>query len=422
MLILREELVRLCPIPSNANKRKIYDAYLDAIIDLAADGLFGQFGIETTRALRWQHLIAQWAHECGGFTLLWESGAYTAEGILRYFGEGKHSAKVTPAEAKRLAGNGYALFERVYGLGNPKKAKELGNDADGYNYRGCGIQQLTGKWAHARYAAMIGCRVDEMSDPCNSIKGALLEWRDKNCNLLADRDDVEGVRRKVNGGVNGLPDVRLHLAHAKNIWPVYASTVAASPQPVDEFPIMELGHQGQHIRQAQEWLTSAGYPVGVVDGKFGALTEQMVAAFQVQRGLLGTGKIDERTWKLLEEAEPVEHVPGRQNLDMAALEQRGDEQVSLWLKLKRRSKVVGWVASLFGADNMLGLGVVDTTLTHAERLTGVGGRLQAVMSLVSLRMIFTAVGVGLAVSLVALANKALNVQLANVKAGAVRKG
>jgi len=73
---------------------------------------------------------------------------YSAERLMQIFGVGRHSAAVTPAEAERLAHDERAIAERVYGLGNPRKALELGNkeQGDGFRYRGCGLMQTTGRF------------------------------------------------------------------------------------------------------------------------------------------------------------------------------------------------------------------------------------------------------------------------------------
>ena len=56
--------------------------------------------------------------------------------MLQIFGVGNHSAAVTAAEAATLANRPEAIADRVYGLGNPRKARELGNTkpGDGFLY------------------------------------------------------------------------------------------------------------------------------------------------------------------------------------------------------------------------------------------------------------------------------------------------
>jgi predicted chitinase len=244
MLVLTKDVLqKLCPRPANAGKAKIWDGYVDALTSPKCAELFATFDITTK--LRLAHVLAQWCHECAGFTLIWESGAYSAKRIVQIFGVGRHSAKVTAAEASRLAYNGPALFDRVYGLGNPKKAKELGNTkvGDGWKFRGCGIVQLTGRGAHEQYAEEIGCAVSDLEKPINAIHGALLEWREKKCNVAADKDDLRAVTKKVNGGYNGLADREMYLAKAKRLLnaldtsaPLPVDTLEPETQPVAEEP------------------------------------------------------------------------------------------------------------------------------------------------------------------------------------------
>src|SRR5262245_27109496 len=72
---------------------------------------------EITTPDRLAHFLAQVLHESGGLRFEWENMNYRADRLLEIFGVGRHSAKITPEEAKRLAGNPEAIAERVYGLG-----------------------------------------------------------------------------------------------------------------------------------------------------------------------------------------------------------------------------------------------------------------------------------------------------------------
>src|SRR5215208_3642596 len=88
------------------------------------DALLKQHEINTPNRLA--HFLAQVLHESGGLQFERENMNYRAQRLVEVFGSG-HSARVTAAEAGRLAGDSEAIAERVYGLGNPAKATELGN-------------------------------------------------------------------------------------------------------------------------------------------------------------------------------------------------------------------------------------------------------------------------------------------------------
>lgn len=218
---------RLCP--------RAKPSYLSAFEN--GDALFKKHGITTP--LRLAHVLAQMCHESGGFTIDWESGAYSAERLLQIFGVGRHSAGVTPEEAHKLARNGPAIFERVYGLGNPKKARELGNTepGDGYKYRGGGMLQTTGR---ANYRRMgVKCNVDFEGHPElvlsaeHALKPALAEWSEGNLNDAADRDDIVAITRKINGGLNGLDDRKHWLRKIKPLIDTVdlIDKAAAKPSP-----------------------------------------------------------------------------------------------------------------------------------------------------------------------------------------------
>lgn len=214
-MLTREELQRFAPRPGAGERAAIWDGYADALIQHSAD-LCKEFGVD--EALEWQHLMARAVAETN-FTVLWESGAYSADRILQKFGAGKHSANVRPDEAREIASLPVAertkvLFERVYGMPNPKKARELGNTqpGDGWRYRGFGLMQTTGKTDHVKY-------LDGETTYYAAIRAAFIEWNKKGCNEMARRDDVKAVCYAINGGYNGLDDQRAALAKAKRVWP-----------------------------------------------------------------------------------------------------------------------------------------------------------------------------------------------------------
>lgn len=174
------------------------------------DALLAKAGINTP--LRLAHFLAQVMHESGGLTVTAENMSYRAPRMLQIFGEGNHSAAISQSEAEHLAGKPSALAERVYGVGNSKKAKELGNltPGDGYKFRGSGIMQTTGRSNYRRMGER--CGVDFESHPdlvCSAehaLKPALAEWTEGKLNALADKNDLRGITKRINGGYNGLSD------------------------------------------------------------------------------------------------------------------------------------------------------------------------------------------------------------------------
>jgi len=238
------------------------------------DALLAKHGINTP--LRLAHFLAQVLHETGGLLILWESGAYSAARLCQIFGVGNHSAAITATEAQALAYNGKAIFERVYGQGNPRKAKELGNTrpGDGWRYRGGGMMQTTG--GHNYRAMGERCGVDFYNHPDlivsaeHALKPALAEWSQGNLNAFADRDDILSISRKINLGTvqssrmpNGMTD---RQAWYRKVRPLidkvdfqFTPQPAPSPPPPPDVP-----NPVTLPKQSKDAAKKAGAGVGII--------------------------------------------------------------------------------------------------------------------------------------------------------------
>src|SRR5213593_2703433 len=168
---------------------RAYPNYVRAFAD--GKELLEAFGIDTP--MRIAHFMAQMLHETGAGTVLFESMLYTtAERLLQIFGEGHHSAAIRQDEVAGLLRNPEGLAERVYGLGNPKKAQALGNTrpGDGYRYRGGGVLQTTGGDNYRRMGTKSGVdfynEPNDIVAPEHALKPALHEWAEGNLNAAAD--------------------------------------------------------------------------------------------------------------------------------------------------------------------------------------------------------------------------------------------
>ena len=254
------------------------DNYLEAI--RGGNQLFDQHNITTP--LRTAHFLAQALHETGGFRILRENMNYSARRMIQIFGVGNHSAAVTTAEASRLAGNPQAIAERVYGLGNPRKARILGNvnPGDGFLYRGNGVLQTTGRGGHKRMGDAAGVdfegNPDLVTAPEHALKPALFEWTQNNLNSFADRNDIRTLTRRINGGFNGLSE---REAWFDRVWLLLKN----ANDPVEAF---EIGNGEEDVKQLQEALNDLGAdPQLVVDGRYGPNTKQAVREFQTAAGI-----------------------------------------------------------------------------------------------------------------------------------------
>ncbi len=272
--------------------------YLAAIEN--GDALFRAAGITTP--VRLAHFLAQVLHETGGFRITRENMNYSAERLMEVFGVGRHSAKVTAAEARELAHNPEAIAERVYGLGNPGKARELGNTmpGDGYRYRGNGAMQTTGRGNHRRMGQKSGLDLEGHPELAltaeHALKPALAEWTEGNLNAAADRDEIRTITRRINGGYNGLADrenwyrrirpliASVELVPGTIVFPPFPSPVEPAPEPAAD------------IRALQKRLNElkVGMPIAV-DGIMGPQTLAALRAFQRSKGLDPDGIVGPRT-------------------------------------------------------------------------------------------------------------------------------
>lgn len=171
-----------------------------------------QAGINTPR--RVQHFMAQIAHESGGFTIGTENLNYSALRLTQVW----PSHFPTIAAAQPYANAPERLANYIYADANRSPGYRLGNTqpGDGWRYRGRGLIQTTGRDNYRK----IGHEDDPetLADPEVGLRAAIDEWTRTGCNALADRDDIAGITRKINGGQIGLADRKAWLAKAKKIF------------------------------------------------------------------------------------------------------------------------------------------------------------------------------------------------------------
>ena len=160
------------------------------------------------------HWLGQMYVESAGFAVMSESLNYSVEGLLRTFGRHRISAADCERYGRKPGqpANQEALANILYG--GAWGAANLGNTepGDGWRFRGSGFKQITGR---ANTIAS-GFSPDELrTDPAKSAKAAAEFFVRAGCVTPAQKDDVEAVTRKVNGGTNGLADRITRTAQAK---------------------------------------------------------------------------------------------------------------------------------------------------------------------------------------------------------------
>lgn len=123
-------------------------------------------------------------------------------------------------------------------------ARRLGNtpedDDDGEKYRGHGLIQITGHANHVRVRDRLRARFpnvpdfetdpEALMDPQWAALSAADYWDEHGLNALADAGDFKAITRKINGGLNGLPDRLQRWERAKQALQA-AATDASAPLP-----------------------------------------------------------------------------------------------------------------------------------------------------------------------------------------------
>lgn len=170
------------------------------------------FGITTVA--RVAAFIAQTAHESGGYRQLKENLNYRAESLMKTWPK----RFPTLAIANQYARQPEKIANKVYAdrMGNGNEAS-----GDGWRYCGRGLIQLTGNDNYTRFADYAGIAVEDapgyIETPRGAVHSACWFWYVNDCNTYADASDIEGLTRRINGGVIGLEDRIHHYNHAIDV-------------------------------------------------------------------------------------------------------------------------------------------------------------------------------------------------------------
>jgi putative chitinase len=157
-----------------AGPERAAELALAAVVHIPAAGI-------DANALRFAHFFAQLGHESAGF---------------RYMEE------IASGQA----------YEGRRDLGNTEPG-------DGRRYKGRGPIQLTGRANYRDYGRRLGIDLEQHPEiaalPSFGLLTACTYWTVKGLNAFADRDDVETITRRINGGLNGYADRKARLAAMK---------------------------------------------------------------------------------------------------------------------------------------------------------------------------------------------------------------
>jgi putative chitinase len=185
-------------------KGHIPDAVIAQIPDTAA-----RFGITTP--LRLAHFLSQCGHESGGFTAVRENLNYKAPGLMKIFKKYFPNAKIALQYEKKPD----KIANLVYAnrMGNGSEAS-----GDGFNYRGRGYIQLTGKSNYQLFDKTVPEDITSNPDLVATkypLASAAFFFNNNKlwaiCDKGATPDVVLAVTKRVNGGTIGIIDRQKHF-------------------------------------------------------------------------------------------------------------------------------------------------------------------------------------------------------------------
>jgi putative chitinase len=184
-----------------------------------------EFNINTPQRIA--GFLSQCAHESGGFERLQENLNYSADGMAgiwpRRFAvlgpDGKPVKKDGKNQPNKFA---LALHRKPEMIANVVYSSRMGNgpteSGEGWKYRGRGLKQLTGKDNHKACSDGLGVNLVENPDlllePVYAARSAAWFWATNKCNKFADAGDIEGLTKKINGGLIGIEDRKKRYASA----------------------------------------------------------------------------------------------------------------------------------------------------------------------------------------------------------------
>lgn len=177
-----------------------------------------EFGINTP--LREAHFISQIGTESNCWRSVVESLNYSVAG-LAIFGD-----RLTAAQREKLGRKVGELAlspARQADIANIVYGGRFGNSqpGDGWKYRGRGLKQITFKANYEACGKALG--LDLVNDPDlllldqYAARSAGWFWKANNCNSFADKDDIVGLTKRINGGANGLDDRKARYRVAKSV-------------------------------------------------------------------------------------------------------------------------------------------------------------------------------------------------------------
>jgi len=171
--------------------------------------LFEKYGLNTR--LRIAHFMAQIEHE-SGLKPISENLNYSKQGLLNIFNKHFTDDILRKNGGIKILGTSTLYARQPEKIANKVYANRMGNgneaSGEGWKYRGRGFIQITGKINYFQLTndTDLDClkNPDLLLEEANAMISALWFWNKAGLNKLADKNDITGITKKINGGLNGI--------------------------------------------------------------------------------------------------------------------------------------------------------------------------------------------------------------------------
>lgn len=167
--------------------------------------------------VRQAHFLGQVSVESNGFRSLSESLNYSVDGLTIF---GARLSLQQREQLGRKPGEPALSVVRQAAIANLVYGGRYGNNQldDGWNYRGRGLKQITFRANYLACGKALGLPLEQEPEllelDINAARSAGWFWQLKECNLLADKDEISALTRCINGGYHGLADRTRKTLHA----------------------------------------------------------------------------------------------------------------------------------------------------------------------------------------------------------------
>lgn len=248
----------------------------------------------TTR-IQFAHFFAQVATETWGIRRLDENLNYKKDQLLKVF-----KKRISEQKASEIVGKPREIANWVYGdrLGNRGRHTD-----DGWNYRGSGFIQLTGRSNFRERGDDVKLPLETDPElarkPFEGLIAATAYWTANNISDIVASDDIqderklEKVRKLVNGSKQGLDVADVWLKKARGVFKI--TGVSAK----EDATLVAAASDQELTRAVINALENLGFLGSSVRQESAEVQEKSVSdalrAYQQSRGLNETGVFDEDT-------------------------------------------------------------------------------------------------------------------------------